>query len=553
MLALPAVTAPAGLVPTATSLCGMWVLLTLEALLIAEVNVALHEERGEKDARSIITLHQMAEATLGSPGKMVTVVYLFLAYSLLVAYLAKASEVLDFFARSALAGVGASLGGPPPAATAAAVVAGTAALFLVGGPKAADRLNQGLTSVLLGLFLGILVAGGLQADVGGALAAAPAHAAWGALSPALPIVFLSLVYHDLVPVLVKLLHGNRAALRTAIVMGSFVPLAMFLSWELVALSLVPGGLVGDAAPAAGGVMQAALHLSADPAAAVAAPAAAAATAAAAAASTGLPVDGPGLAMAVDPLEVFVRRSGPLVGSAVQGFSLLAVTTSFMTTTLTLSETMTSEVPPLLREAARLAGLAQASVSGSLLASADEGESDAEAGPAGAGEEGEAQLCPQRLQRLALGLTLGPPLAATIYNPGSFMGMLTVAGAYGMTLLYGCLPPLMAWRQRAAREAAQPGAPARGARAARRAAPPPAPATGGWQAGWEADGLLQMVPGGQPVLAALLSAAVGLEVSRLVADFGLPLGSAAAAAPSGDLVETATRVAAHVLPAAEQLL
>lgn len=69
MLALPAVTAPAGLVPTAASLCGCWVLLTLEALLIAEVNIAVHEERGEADASSIITLRQMAESTLGSPGK----------------------------------------------------------------------------------------------------------------------------------------------------------------------------------------------------------------------------------------------------------------------------------------------------------------------------------------------------------------------------------------------------------------------------------------------------------------------------------------------------
>lgn len=46
-------------------------------------------------------------------------------------------------------------------------------------------------------------------------------------------------------------------------------------------------------------------------------------------------DGAG-ALPLDPLEVFVRRSGPVVGRLVEAFSFLAVGTSFIGTALSLS-------------------------------------------------------------------------------------------------------------------------------------------------------------------------------------------------------------------------
>ena len=115
MLALPAVSAPAGFAPSATALVGVWALLTAEALLIAEVNLALlgarKKERGgrrrkrrgggggggggsdeidfevedssEEDA--IVTLREMAKETLGERGgHFVSAAYLALSYSLMV-------------------------------------------------------------------------------------------------------------------------------------------------------------------------------------------------------------------------------------------------------------------------------------------------------------------------------------------------------------------------------------------------------------------------------------------------------------------------------------
>lgn len=100
---------------------------------------------------------------------------------------------------------------------------------------------------------------------------------------------------------------------------------------------MPGSLVSDAASSAGAVMQASLQLvtAAGPGDALAtmphasaevlsAAASAAGTASQAAADVApvLTIDGPA-ALTVDPLEVFVRRSGHLVGSAVEAFSFLA--------------------------------------------------------------------------------------------------------------------------------------------------------------------------------------------------------------------------------------
>lgn len=46
-------------------------------------------------------------------------------------------------------------------------------------------------------------------------ALATATSDWGAAGKAVPVIFLSLVYHDLVPVFCADLGGNRAAIRCA--------------------------------------------------------------------------------------------------------------------------------------------------------------------------------------------------------------------------------------------------------------------------------------------------------------------------------------------------
>jgi len=65
---------------------------------------------------------------------------------------------------------------------------------------------------------------------------------------ALPIIFLSLVFHNVVPTVVNQLEGDRSKITKAIVYGTTVPTLMFLAWNAVVL-----GNVAMDASAAGAV------------------------------------------------------------------------------------------------------------------------------------------------------------------------------------------------------------------------------------------------------------------------------------------------------------
>lgn len=90
----------------------------------------------------------------------------------------------------------------------------------------------------------------------------------------------------------------------------------------------------------------------------------------------------------------------------------------------------------------------------------------------------------------------------------------------MTLLYGVVPPLMAWQLRCKSSSAPAGAPT------------PAPAPSSAAAGWLPAGragrqfVSPYVPGGTPVLAGMLAVAMTIGAGRIAADMGLDFTSVA---------------------------
>jgi amino acid permease len=546
ILALPSVTAPAGIGPTSAALIAGWAILTLEALSLAEVNITMRRMLTQTQASSslsvdspsyissssssdeedinnsntaisksanqlaaillnsdadelprdqLITLRQMAEFTLGGTiiNKMVIIVLLGLAYSLLVAYLAKIAEVMDYFTGNSV----------PPAVCAAAFVALAGGLFTIGGNKAADKINQALASVLLLLFACILLAGS-QAHQGTSSVSSlfvesssnPGN--WAALTSAFPIIFLSLVYHDLVGVICTYLRNDVKMVRSAIFLGSLIPLVMFLSWEAVSLSLLPpniavvadngigiGGKKNDVGAAVIRVVQASLtnnnsnqmvfasdgsssNIQTIPPSAPnltkidpnAAPEVISSSSSSSPASTSStpppppPTTTKQKPMVVDPLEILVARCGPQVGLLVKSFSFLAVMTSFLGTVISTKETLRSEVPGLLRQDGLLDGLlgtlSSSSSSSSSLCSSNEddrGRSSSSSNSSATNGAITTNSTNSSSDLLPLALTLGPPLVFTTFNPDSFIGTLSAAGGYGMTFMYGILPPMMVWSLR----------------------------------------------------------------------------------------------------------
>ena len=155
---------------------------------------------------------------------------------------------------------------------------------------------------------------------------------------------------------------------------------------------------------------------------------------------------------------------------------------------------------------------------------------------------------------AFALVLGPPLADSLANPGSFFGVLNAVGGYGMTALYGVLPPLMAWKLREqqekgkeeeeievetakakAPEQQQELAPDLASSSPRRPAFSP-----------------PLLPGGRAALTALTTASVAVEVGRLADDLEgwRRAASEGAAAASSSFANSSTAAASAISSAFE---
>lgn len=136
-----------GFVPSAVFMAVCWAFLMLEALLLAEVNVSLMREQRKNEGErgrdggslEVISFRTMAEETLGGWGAhAATVAYVFLAYTSTTAYAAKAGELLS------------RLVGLPTSVSGALFTLFHAAIIVIGGASTTDRVNQWMTTSMLG-------------------------------------------------------------------------------------------------------------------------------------------------------------------------------------------------------------------------------------------------------------------------------------------------------------------------------------------------------------------------------------------------------------------
>nr|XP_048323860.1 tyrosine-specific transport system-like isoform X1 [Ziziphus jujuba var. spinosa] len=267
ILAIPAVTQESGFLASAVICILSWVFMVATGLLVAEVNVNTMCELGSGG----VSLVSMAMRTLGTVGVQIACwSYIFIHYALLVAYVARSSDILTNF-----------LGIPLwESATLFSLVLGGICYF--GSQR------------LLGAFNGALVLG-IIVSFAALVAVASGDLHWEALLKAnfqaapmsIPIIVLSFVYQNVVPVLCTNLEGNLSKIRTAIVLGTAIPLVLFLVWNAVILGTITN-----------------LEMASD--------------------------------KIIDPLEQ-LRSSNGAVGPIVEVFSLLAIATSYIGFVLGLSD------------------------------------------------------------------------------------------------------------------------------------------------------------------------------------------------------------------------
>ena len=339
VLALPQVTVGPGFAASTVAILIGWLYMYGTGLLLAETTLTTLCAVGR--GGSGVSLLSVVNRVLGPVGVTAfTSGFLFLHYALLVAYDVKAGSLIE--AHTSLQG---GFGAPV-----AAFALGLGGVVYLAPPAVLDGLNTVLVLTLSAVFLGLVAtaAPGIHVE--------PNLGVWHPeqLPPAVPLIALSFVYHNIVPYVVSSLEGDMGKVRVALGAGTAVPAAMFLTWNAVILGTI------DPDVALGGG-------------------------------------------AVDPVALVSARGGS-AGGLVDAFSAAAVTTSYIGFALALSEL----VDDALRDA----------------------------------------LPDPRLRKAAsYALALAPPAVFAAVYPDAFLGALDAGGAFGCTVLFGVLPPLMAWRER----------------------------------------------------------------------------------------------------------
>ncbi len=220
MLALPLASAGIGFPTSLTIMLVLWLLMTYTALLMLE----LHQH-----APSNATLHTLAKQFLGDKGKWVaSIAMLFLFYALCSAY---------------IAGGGAQFGerisqftGIEVDGSIATVIFTIIVAFIVTvGTRTVDHINRVLFATKLVTMVTVLFF--LAPNVTESyLLNMPLQQ--GLIVASIPVIFTSFGFHGSIPAIVNYLDGDTKALKKAVVIGSAIPLVVYLFWQVMTLGVI---------------------------------------------------------------------------------------------------------------------------------------------------------------------------------------------------------------------------------------------------------------------------------------------------------------------------
>lgn len=241
VLALPAATASVGFLPSTAAMGIGWFYMTMSGLLIAELSINRMVQSG-KPGQGMLDLYQ------DSLGKKWSIVgsgaYFFLHYAVMVAYIAQGGVNLD----GLLASIGLTELAEAPGSGQLAFAGACALGLYTASPSVVQKANNVFVLMLAAIFMGIIVLGSGTADFSSLIDLSNQHPEQ--VANAFPIIFLSMVYHNIVPTVVNQLEGDRGKITKAIITGTSLPALMFVGWNAVVLGNVQGADLGNIDPVA---------------------------------------------------------------------------------------------------------------------------------------------------------------------------------------------------------------------------------------------------------------------------------------------------------------
>jgi tyrosine-specific transport protein len=217
MLALPVSTAPAGMFNSILFLVFCWLIMTMGALLVLEVNLRLPAGSN---------MVSMAKATLGLPGQIIAwITYLLLLYTLLAAYISGGSDVFNDLLHK--------IGIHFPDWITSVLFTSLFGFVIYSGIRAVDYVNRGLMFGKLGIYFLLVIIISPHVDItllkGGSLPA---------IAGSLMILLASFGFASIVPSLRDYFHGDVQILRKIILLGSLIPLFCYILWDAVIMGVI---------------------------------------------------------------------------------------------------------------------------------------------------------------------------------------------------------------------------------------------------------------------------------------------------------------------------
>lgn len=219
MLGLPILTGLAGFVPSFILFVIAWLFMVTTALLIVE---------GMGSFKKSTNMLSMVREILGPTwGPLCALLYLFLFYALLVAYMSISGNHTTLFFHNVFA-----LALPNWVGTLFFVILFGWIVYL--GTKAVDHVNRYLMVGKI-LFYILLIAFGIYYMTPKLLV----HWQTKYALFTFPILIVSFGFHNMIPILMEYMGGDRRRVRTTIYAGSIFAFAIYLFWELIALGILP--------------------------------------------------------------------------------------------------------------------------------------------------------------------------------------------------------------------------------------------------------------------------------------------------------------------------
>ena len=222
MLALPLATAGVNFTWSVIGLIGMWFVTLVSALLMLEVTLAFKAPHNN--------YHTMSLKTMGRKGEIVSWISLLcLLYALCAAYVTGGasvlSEILATYANIHL-----------PSWSGAVIFTLVIGALVFWGTQVVEWVNSGLMFVKFAAFIIAMTL--LLPTINFEQLHVEAHSArylWAAF----PIFLTSFGFHPVIPSLAGYHNNNAPLLRKAIIIGSLIPLVLYIIWQFAVKGILP--------------------------------------------------------------------------------------------------------------------------------------------------------------------------------------------------------------------------------------------------------------------------------------------------------------------------